>query len=177
MNILDFPKLVFNKSYFTISILGNSYRVNIKYSNTSPIKLIKSETEIDIYIPRKLKNNNNSKIIDLAIKKLYDDIALNEFENSLELARHILKFTPDDYKIERLKNKYYKCTKKNILIINPDIIRFNREVIDTTILQAFCKIKFKTNTNIYNKTLENALKKYEAYKASYKNNVLKHKAS
>lgn len=172
MKILDFPKLVFNKSYLAISILGINYRLNIKYSNTHAVKLVKNINGIDIYIPKKNKDIDNSKIINLAIQKLYDDLAISELEASLELARHILGFAPEDYKIERLKNNYYKCTKDKTLIINPEIIRFNHKIVDTTILQAFCKIKFKPNTNLYNITLEKALKKYEAYIASYKNNYL-----
>ena len=42
------------------------------------------------------------------IKKLYDEVAVKNLEYSLELARHIFKFAPDDYKIQRLKDSYYK---------------------------------------------------------------------
>ena len=55
-----------------------------------------------------------------------------------------------------------KCTK-NKLFINPDIIKYNRSVINTTIIQAFCKIKYRTNSNSYKKLLNEALSKYEIY--------------
>lgn len=177
MNILNFPKAIFNKSYLSIPILGKNYKLNIKYSLLPNLEVIKRDFEIDIIIPKKLKNSDNTKIISLAIKKLYEDIANIKLEESLELARHILKFAPCDYKISRLKNNYYKCTKDKTLIINPDIVRFNKEIIDTTILQAFCKLQFKLNTYKYNCALQNALKKYEAYKASYNINISTQKVS
>ena len=84
-------------------------------------------------------------------------------EYSLELARHIFKFAPDDYKIQRLKDSYYKCSKK-VLTVNPDIYQYNQEIIDTTILQAFCKMQYKQNSNAYKNALEFALNSYEKYK-------------
>ena len=166
MGILTFPKLIFNKSYLTISILGKTFKLNIKYSSISSVELIKKDCEVFILLPKTYKNYDNSDIISLAIQKLYYDIAVKELENSLELARHILKFAPTDYKIERLKNSYYKCTKDKKLIINPNIFQFNLEIINTTILQAFCKTKFKENSLAYKKALKNALEKYEIYKSS-----------
>lgn len=166
MNMLNFPKLVFNSSYITIAILGKNYKLNIKYSNIMSVELVKKSNEIDINLPRKYKNCDNSDIINLAISKLYEDIAQKELEASLELIRHILKFSPDDYKIERIKNAYYKCSKNKTLIINPDIVQFSKEIINTTLLSAFCKINFKANSTQYKTALENGFAKYEAYKNS-----------
>ena len=165
MSILNFPQLVFNKSYLAISLLGVSYKLNVKYSNTLSIELIKKDNEIDLLLPKKYKNYDNSDIINLAIKKLYDDTAKEELEASLELARHILRFAPEDYRIERLKNSYYKCTRKT-LIISPDIVQFNKDIINTTIIHAFCKVKFKANSVAYNTALESALENYNLHKNS-----------
>lgn len=168
MNILPFSKLFSTKSYLTISILGKSFKLNIKYSIVPTIEVIKKHFEVDVVIPKKFKNMDNTKIINMAIGKFYVDVANKELEESLELARHILKFAPNDYKIEELKHDYYKCLiKEKTLLINPEIIKFNRKIIDTTILQAFCKIQFKANSSKYASELEKALKKYEAYSASY----------
>ena len=81
----------------------------------------------------------------------------------MEIARHILKFAPEDYSIKRLNNEFYKCTK-NKIIINPDIVKFNREIINTTIIQSFCKIKYKPNSVAYNQLLNNAMNEYEIYR-------------
>lgn len=164
MNIINFEKKFICKSYLTIGILGNSYKLNIKYSSNDLIELIKKDLEFELILPKKYKNSENINIINHAIQKLYSELAPKELEESLELARYILKFAPEDYKIERLKNEYCKATKNNILVINPDIIQYNREIINTTLIQAFCKMKFKTNSKLYKETLKKAMINYENYK-------------
>lgn len=163
MGVLKFRKTVSNKNYLTVSVLGQSLKLNIKYTNTPSAMLNKKETEIDLFLPKSYKNVENIDVINLAIQKLYNTIAETEIEYAMEIARHILKFAPEDYSIKRLNNEYYKCSKKQI-IINPDIVRFNREIINTTILQAFCKIKHRPNSIAYKELMAKAMNEYEIYK-------------
>lgn len=163
MGIINFSKTVKSKSYLAISLLGSSYKLNIKYVKSSSIDLVQNDSEFCLFLPAKYKNVDNMEIINSAIKKLYDEVAVKNLEYSLELARHIFKFAPDDYKIQRLKDSYYKCSKK-VLTVNPDIYQYNQEIIDTTILQAFCKMQYKQNSNAYKNALEFALNSYEKYK-------------
>lgn len=169
MSILKFKKEVQSNSYLTVSVLGNALKLNIKYLNIPSIELDKGEYEIDLYLPKKYKNTDNIDIINLAIQKLYNTIAETEIEYSMEIARHILRFAPDDYKIQRLNNEFYKCSK-NKIIINPDIVRYNREIINTTIIQAFCKIKHRPNSIAYKELLSSAMNSYDIYKER-KNNI------
>ena len=66
--------------------------------------------------------------------------------------------------MENLKNEYYKIARNKILVISPDIIRYSREIINTTLIQAFCKMKFRPNSNAYKEALKNAMKQYEEYR-------------
>ena len=163
MSILNFRKVANNQTYLTVSVLGQSLKLNLKYTNTSSIELNKKDTEIDLFLPKSYKNLENIDVINMAIQKLYNTIAETEIEYAMEVARHILRFAPEDYSIKRLNDEYYKCSK-NKIIINPDIVRFNREIINTTIIQAFCKIKHKPNSVAYKKLLNNAMNEYEIYK-------------
>ena len=163
MGVLKFKKVISNKTYLTVSVLGNSLKLNVKYTNTSSIELNKKENEIDLFLPKFYKNIDNIDVINIAIQKLYNTIAETEVEYAMEIARHILKFAPEDYSIKRLNNEFYKCTK-NKIIINPDIVKFNREIINTTIIQAFCKIKYKPNSVAYKQLLNNAMNEYEIYR-------------
>ena len=106
---------------------------------------------------------DNMNIINLAIQKLYNEIANTEIEYAMEVARHILKFAPEDYSIKRLNNEFYKCSK-NQIVINPDIVKYNRDIINTTVLQAFCRIKYRVNSNQYKALLSSAMNEYEIYK-------------
>ncbi len=150
--------------YITVSLLGKSYKLIIKYYNLTSINLIKKDWEFILYLPKKYKNYDNRQIISKAIKKLYSEVAPKEIEDSLEMARYILKFAPEDYKIQRLTNSFYKSIDNKILIINPDIIQYSKEIINTTIIQEFCRMKFKSNTKKYKDTLKKALRDYEIYK-------------
>lgn len=163
MGILKFRKVVNNQTYLTVSVLGSSLKLNIKYTNTPSVELNKKETEIDLFLPKYYKNLDNIDVVNMAIQKLYNTIAETEIEYAMEVARHILKFAPDDYSIKRLDNEFYKCSK-NKIIINPDIVRFNRDIINTTIIQAFCKIKYRPNSNSYKELLNRSMNKYEIYK-------------
>ena len=171
MKILKFKNNLNSKNYLAVSILGNSLKLTIKYLNIPKIELNKTSTEINLLLPKKYKNMDNMDIINLAIQKLYDKIAQTEIEYAMEIARHILKFAPEDYSIKRLENDYYKCSK-NKIIVNPDIVRYSREIINTTIIQAFCKIKYRSNSLAYKNLLNEAMNKYEIYKnknyANYK---------
>ena len=163
MNILKFKKEINNKTYLAVSILGKSLKLNIKYLNTNVVELNQKENEIDLTLPKSYKDKDKTEIINMSIEKLYSKIADIEIEYAMEIARHILRFAPEDYQIKRLNNEYYRCFKKQI-IINPDIIKFNREIINTTIIQAFCKIKYRPNSIAYRKLLNSAMNEYEIYK-------------
>ncbi len=171
MSILKFKKTINNQTYLTVSVLGKSLKLNVKYINTSSVELNKKETEIDLLLPKKYKHTENIDVINMAIQKLYDTIAGTEIEYAMEVSRHILKFAPEDYSIKRLKDDFYKCSK-NKIIINPDIVRFNREIINTTIIQAFCKIKYRPNSIAYKELLNDAMNIYELYKKK-ENKILK----
>lgn len=172
MSILKFEKKFICKSYLTIAILGNSYKLNIKYSSSTSIELTKKDYEFELVLPKKYKNSDNIDIVNIAIQKLYSEIAPTELEQSLELVRFLLKFAPEDYKIERLNNEYYKI-KNKVLTINPDIIQYSKEIINTTLIQAFCRMNFKLNSNAYKKALKNALESYEQYKKTETNKIRK----
>ena len=169
MKIVGFSKNVRSRTYLTVSVLGNSLKLNLKFLNISNIELNKTNTEINLYLPKKYKNMDNMQIINLAIQKLYNQIAQSEIEYAMEVARHILKFAPEDYSIKRLEEDFYKCSKGKI-IVNPDIVKFNRDVINTTIIQAFCKIKYKMGTKKYYDLLKTAMNKYELYRKTNYNN-------
>lgn len=168
MKVLNFEKNFISKSYLTISVLGNSYKLNIKYTASNSIELTKKDFEFELVLPKKYKNCDNLDIINLSIQKLYSELAPKELEEALELVRHIVKFAPEDYKIENLKDEYYKIAKNKILVISPDIIQYNREIINTTLIQAFCRMKFRPNSKAYKETLKNAINCYEEYKLQAK---------
>ena len=70
MGILKFKKTINTQTYLAVSVLGNSLKLNIKYTNNTSINLNKKENEIDLFLPKIYKNTENIDIINLAIQKL-----------------------------------------------------------------------------------------------------------
>lgn len=161
--VLNFKKPESIKSYLSIGVLGRSLKLNITYSKISIPELNQETNELNLVLPISYKKLDNMEIINFSIQKLYDEIANSEIEYAMEFARHTFGFSPEDYKIKRLNNAYYKCSNK-IITINPDIVQFSPEIIYTTIIRAFCRLKYRVNSKEYKEALEFGLEKYQAFK-------------
>lgn len=169
--IIDLTKPVEIKTYLTISVLGKNLNLNINYKKINVPELDIGEKEINIYLPARYKDAGTVEIVSEAIKKMYNEIAEIEIANSMEKIRVMLGFAPNDYAIKRMKDSFIKNNKDKTIVINPDIVKYNRKIIETSLIQAFCKTKYNENSKEYKNILTKAVEKYENYE--YK--VLKYK--
>lgn len=161
--IIDLSKPVEIKTYLTVSVLGKSLNLNINYKKINVPELDLGEKDVNIYLPMRYKESGTVDIVSMAIQKMYDEIAQIEIANSMEKIRVILGFAPEDYKIVRMNNNFIKNNKNKIITINPDIVKYNHKIIETTLVQAFCKTKFKENSKDYKELLKYSIEKYENY--------------
>ena len=138
-----------------VPILGINYKVKITYKNTKITELDIENTTIKISLPNKYKKMSNTQILDLAIEKMYQQIANVEIERAMEKTRIMLGFAPEEYEIKKIEN-LGKC-KNNKIIINPEVVKYNRRIIDYIILHQYCHLKYKTHS----KGFYEMLKKYE----------------
>lgn len=91
------------------------------------------------------------------IEKLYDLVAKKEIEPIMEKIRKQLGFAPEDYEIKRINNKMAECiTEERLIIINPDIVEYNRQTIEYILIHQFAHLKYKTHS----KKFEEIIKKY-----------------
>ena len=81
----------------------------------------------------------------------------------LKRCRKKLGFAPEDYQIKRLKDSFIKNNRDKTIIINPDIVKYNKKIIETSLIQAFCKTKYREDTKLYKNLLQKSLEKYENY--------------
>ena len=169
--IIDLTKPVEIKTYLAISVLGKSLNLNINYKKINVPELDIGEKEINIYLPARYKDAGRVERVSEAIKKMYNEIAEIEIANSMEKIRVMLGFAPNDYTIKRMKDSYIKNNKDKTIVINPDIVKYNRKIIETSLIQAFCKTKYNENSKEYKNMLTKAVEKYENYE--YK--ILKYK--
>ena len=150
-------KLVVNSSIerHPVPVLGVDYRVKIVYKNIKITELDVEEKTIKISLPNKYKKMSNTAILDLAIEKMYEQIANVEIERAMEKTRIMVGFAPEEFEIKDMK-VFGKC-EDNKITINPQIVKYGRKIIDYVVLHQYCHLKYKTHCRAF----YDLLKKYE----------------
>ena len=145
-----------------VPVLGTDYKVKIIYKNIKIAELDVEDKIIKISLPNKYKKANNEKILDMAIDKMYEQIAKVEVERAMEKTRILLGFAPEDYEIRKMNEELGRC-EENKITINPEIVKYNREVIDYIVLHEYCHLKYKSHCKSYIKMLEKYEPNYKKY--------------
>lgn len=142
-----------------VPVLGVDYKVKIIYKNIKITELDVENKTIKISLPNRYKKMDNKEILDLAIDKMYEQIAKVEIERAMEKTRIMVGFAPEEYEIVKMKT-LGKCENKKITI-NPEIVKYNRKVIDYVVLHQYCHLKHKNHTKAFFKMLEEYLPDYK----------------
>ena len=145
-----------------VPVLGIDYKVKIQYKNIKIAELDVEKNTIKISLPNKYKKTSDKQILDLAIEKMYEQIAKVEIERAMEKTRILLGFAPEDYFIEVLKNKLGNCLERKITI-NPKIVKYHRDLIDYVVLHQYCHLKYKTHAKSFIELIKKYEPKYEVY--------------
>lgn len=135
-----------------VPILGMNYKVKIIYKNTKITELNFENRIIKISLPNRYKKINHKEILDIAIDKMYEQIAKVEVERAMEKTRIMVGFAPEEFEIKKIKN-LANCYNQKITI-HPKIVKYSREVIDYVVLHQYCHIKHKNHTKAFFKMLE-----------------------
>ena len=146
----------------SVKIFGVSYELKVMYKRIKSPKLDLKERQIEISLPTKYKKIENDIIIEMLLQKMYDAIAKKELEVIMEKVRTTLKFAPDDYKIMRLDKRLGKCLA-NKLIINPDIVKYRKDIIEYVVFYEFCKLKINKTSKKFYDLLKQYMPNYENY--------------
>lgn len=149
----------------TAKIFGENYEIKIIYKKMNNPELNLNGKIIEINLPFKYKRNGDINILKLALEKMYDEIARIEIENIMEETRVMLKgLAPDNYIIKRIPNKLAKTLLKDkTIVINPEIVKYNKEVLRYVVLYEFCHLKYKTNTKKFWQMIEEHMPFYEEF--------------
>ena len=142
-----------------VPVLGVDYKVKIVYKNIKITELDVENKTIKISLPNRYKKMNNKEILDLAIEKMYEQIAKVEIERAMEKTRIMVGFAPEEYEIKKMET-LGKC-EKNRITINPEVVMYNRNVIDYVVLHQYCHLKHKNHTKAFFKMLEKYLPNYQ----------------
>mgnify|MGYP000378141650 FL=1 len=145
-----------------VPVLGTDYKVKIIYKNIKVAELDVEDKIIKISLPNKYKKANNERILDIAIDKMYEQIAKIEVERAMEKTRILLGFAPEDYEIRKMSEELGRC-EENKIMINPEIVKYDREVIDYIVLHEYCHLKYKSHCKSFIKMLEKYEPNYKKY--------------
>ena len=161
-------RLIVNNSIerHPVPVLGIDYRVKIVYKNIKITELDVDNKTIKISLPNKYKKMSNTAILDLAIEKMYEQIANVEIERAMEKTRIMLGFAPEEFQIEKMSS-LGKCENSKITI-NPEVVKYGRKIIDYVVLHQYCHLKYKTHCKAFYKLLVKYEPDYERYE-----NILK----
>ena len=142
-----------------VPILGIDYKVKIVYKNIKITELDIEEKTIKISLPNKYRRIYNKEILDLAIEKMYEQIAKVEIERAMEKTRIMLKFAPEEYEIKKMKT--LGSCKNNKITIHPEVVKYNRKIIDYIVLHQYCHLKYKNHTKAFFQMMEKYLPDYK----------------
>ena len=142
-----------------VPVLGIDYKVEIEYKNNKITELNVENKTIKIILPNRYKKMENKKLLDLAIDKMYEQIAKVEIERAMEKTRIMLGFAPEEYEITKMKT-LGKCDNKKIML-HPEVVKYNRKVIDYIVLHQYCHLKHKNHTKAFFNLLEKYLPDYK----------------
>ena len=147
-----------------VKIFGKSYDVKIIYKNIKATELtIGNNSEINIILPNKYKKIGNEEILKRTIEKMYEEIAKNEIEDIMESVRIKLGIAPEEYKIEKMQNILGKCTDAKTIIINPELMKYKKQIIEYVVIHEFCHLKYKTHGKNFYKIIEKNIPEYKKY--------------
>ena len=148
----------------TTQIFGENYDVKIIYKKIANPELDLLGRTITIYLPNKYKRTKNTQILKIALEKMYDEIARIEIENVMEETRIMLKgLAPENYVIKRMSNKLAKTLENKTIVINPEIVKYNKDVLRYVVLHEFCHLKYKNHTKKFWNMIEKFIPYYEEY--------------
>lgn len=164
-----------NKIYIRneiVKVLGKDCKVIINYKNLKKPTLTLEGRNLTICLPNKYKKiTDRDEILQQLIEKLYEKIASEEIEGVMEKVRNILKIAPEDYIVTRLGNNTIAKFnfEENIIIINPDIVKYSMEEIEYIIFHEFCHLKYKTHCQGFKETLRKYIPNYKHYEKDLAN--------
>lgn len=145
-------------------IFGETIEVKIIYSKVKNPELDLVGNIINVYLPSKYKRTGNMAIVKLAIDKMYEEIARVEIEKVMEETRIMLKgLAPENYEIKRIPNKFAKTLQDKTIIINPEIVKYDKKVLRYVVLHEFCHLKYKTHSKGFFEMMERYMDNYEDY--------------
>ncbi len=148
----------------SVKIFGETISVNVIYSKIKNPELDLVGNIINVYLPSKYRKTENVAIVKLAIDKMYQEIARVEIENVMEETRIKMNgLAPENYIIRKMPSKLAKTIDMKTIVINPEIVKYDKKVLKYVVLHEFCHLKYKTHSKGFFEMMEKYMDDYEYY--------------
>ena len=147
--------------YENIVLFGKSYITKITFKHTQTPEVTLNSNSIDILLPTSYKNKNISNVMEFICNKLYVEVANQELEAILEIARLTLKLAAENIEIKYMKNILATCENGQNITINPELFKYKREIIEYVVIHEFCHLKYKTHSKSFYTMLKKYVPNYE----------------
>lgn len=148
----------------SVRIFGEIISVNVIYSKIKNPELDLVGNVINVYLPNKYKRTQNLEIVKLAINKMYQEIARVEIENVMEETRVKMNgLAPENYVIRKMSKKLAKTIDMKTIVINPEIVKYDKKVLKYVVLHEFCHLKYKTHSKGFFEMMEKYMEDYDFY--------------
>lgn len=146
----------------TIKVFGEDYNLNISYKIIGSPELDLENGLIKIILPVKYRNVDNTKMVSLILDKFYTRLAEKEVEQIMEKNRINLKLAPNDYKLQKMDGALGRFLEdEKVILINPEIVQYNKDILEYVVLHEFCHLKYKTHGKNFYKIIEKYMSNYK----------------
>ena len=146
-------------------IFGKQTPLAFYYKNIKAPHINVKKNNVEVILPIKFKKVEKEYFSKLIIDKLYNKIADKNLEYFTEKARITLNLAPESVEIKKLANSTLAIcnTDEKKIIINPDIMKFDKDIINYIIFHEFCHLKYKIHTKNFWKLIEEHIPNYKEY--------------
>ena len=142
-------------------VLGESYFLNVYYTDTEKAKLNIENGKIEIVLPVRYANQDNSEIIKNMINKMYYMIAEREVESAMEKMRKLTGLAPEEYRIKKVKTSWGSCSSNKKISINQDLMMYSRHAIEYVVLHELCHLKHMNHSKKFWALVEKYMPDYK----------------
>lgn len=153
----------------TVCVWGEKYGIKISYKLISYPELNLDDNTIQINLPVKYRNVDNTKILEAILEKFYTRMTEKEVENLMEKYRKLTGLAPEDYKIQKMSDclgKFIDESKE--IIINSEISKYNKKIMEYVVLHEICHLKYKTHGKYFIKMVSEYLPEYASIEKEIK---------
>ena len=142
-------------------ILGETYYLNIYFQETSQANLSVGDKKIEIILPLKYANQDNTETLKKIIDKMYYMIAEREVEIAMEKTRKMVGLAPEEYRIKKVKSTWGSCSSNKKITINQNLVMYSRKAIEYVVLHEVCHLKYMNHSKKFWNMVEKYMPDYK----------------